>query len=290
MEIGDIFVINKADREGVYATEKEIEALLSLSPRRDSWQPPIVKTVATENKGIDELTSAIESYRESHLKTEVSSDRRQAIARWRILELLRERLISQTLDSESASERLNLLAGEVATRQRDPYSAVEELLETAAKRGHSGGTLGSNDMDFVEANVQSSREQPTVDHIGIATEELLDVAAFWQDVLHLSDYETEEVSEQGVKVAMLPVGESRVELLEPTTPESPIAKFLKKRGPGIHHIAIRVTDIEATLRHLKAKGARLIDETPRVGAGGCLVAFIHPTAANGVLVELVQHQ
>jgi len=128
MEIGDIFVINKADREGVYTTEKELEALLSLSTREDGWHPPIIKTIATENKGIEELAAAIESYREFHFKSELGTDRRRAIARWRILELLRERLVAQTLESKSASETLERLADEVATRQRDPYSAVEELI------------------------------------------------------------------------------------------------------------------------------------------------------------------
>lgn len=128
MEIGDIFVINKADREGVYSTEKELEALLSLSPRADGWQPPIVKTIATESKGIDELAEAIEKYRDFHFQTDLGNERRRAIARWRILELLRERLLSQTLDSDSASETLDRLADEVARRQRDPYSAVDELI------------------------------------------------------------------------------------------------------------------------------------------------------------------
>jgi LAO/AO transport system kinase len=128
MEIGDIFVINKADRDGVHSTEKELESLLSLATRDDSWHPPIVKTVATESKGVEELASAIESYRDFHLRTESGEGRRRAIARWRILELLRERLVSQTLASDSASEKLDYLAGEVATRRRDPYSAVEELI------------------------------------------------------------------------------------------------------------------------------------------------------------------
>jgi LAO/AO transport system kinase len=128
MEIGDIFVINKADRDGVLSTEKELEALLSLATREDSWHPPIVKTVATESKGIQELAAAIESYREAHLQAKSVDGRRRAIARWRILELLRERLVSQTLESDSASEKLERLAGEVASRQRDPYSAVEELM------------------------------------------------------------------------------------------------------------------------------------------------------------------
>jgi LAO/AO transport system kinase len=128
MEIGDIFVINKADREGVYTTEKELEALLSLSAREDGWHPPIIKTIATENKGIEDLAAAIDSYREFHFKSELGTDRRRAIARWRILELLRERLVARTLESNSASETLERLADEVATRQRDPYSAVEELI------------------------------------------------------------------------------------------------------------------------------------------------------------------
>lgn len=128
MEIGDVFVINKADREGVNSTEKELEALLSLATREDSWEPPIVKTVATESKGIQELAAAIESYRKFNLEAKSGLGRRRAIARWRILELLRERLVSQTLESDSASEKLDRLAGEVASRQRDPYSAVDELL------------------------------------------------------------------------------------------------------------------------------------------------------------------
>jgi LAO/AO transport system kinase len=128
MEIGDIFVINKADREGVNATETEVEALLSLAMRDDSWEPPIIKTVATESKGIQELAAAIEKYRNFHLESKSGAGRRRAIARWRILELLRERLVAQTLESDFASEKLDRLAGEVASRQRDPYSAVEEIL------------------------------------------------------------------------------------------------------------------------------------------------------------------
>jgi LAO/AO transport system kinase len=128
MEIGDIFVINKADRDGVLTTEKELEALLSLAERDDSWEPLVVKTVATESRGIQELAVAIEKYRTFHLQSESGTGRRRAIARWRILELLRERLVAQTLESDSAAAKLDRLAGEVASRQRDPYSAVEELL------------------------------------------------------------------------------------------------------------------------------------------------------------------
>ena len=130
MEIGDIFVINKADRDGVYATEKELEALLSLTSRNDGWDPPIVKTVATENLGIEALAEAIERFRQTQLGAVASSERRHAIARWRIVELLRERLLARVLASESSVAMLEQLADEVATRRRDPYSAVEELINS----------------------------------------------------------------------------------------------------------------------------------------------------------------
>jgi len=128
-----------------------------------------------------------------------------------------------------------------------------------------------------------------IDHIGIATRTFSD-AAVWQEALGLDPQETEEVTEQGVRVKMLSIGESRIELLEPLSSDSPVARFLEKRGPGIHHIAVRVDDIEAALQRFKSQGARLVDETPRVGAGGCLVAFVHPSSTNGVLLELIQHQ
>lgn len=128
-----------------------------------------------------------------------------------------------------------------------------------------------------------------VDHIGIATRQIDEALALWRDALGLQVAFTEEVTEQGVRVAMLPIGETHIELLEPLSENSPVGKFLEKRGPGIHHLAIQVTDIRATLALLKEKGTRLIDETPRTGAGGCLVAFVHPASANGVLLELVQH-
>jgi methylmalonyl-CoA/ethylmalonyl-CoA epimerase len=128
-----------------------------------------------------------------------------------------------------------------------------------------------------------------IDHIGIATNGIAAAAGFWRNALGLGAGEIEEVPEQKVRVCMLPVGESRVELLEPMSEDSPISKFLEKRGPGIHHIAIAVNDIRFALSELKAKGARLIDEEPRTGARGCLVAFIHPSSTGGVLLELVQN-
>src|SRR5437764_14149837 len=132
MEIGDVFVINKADREGVLRTEKELEALLSLAARQDKWNPPIVKTIATENKGIEDLAAAIARYQEFLKEAGAGQERRQAIARWRILELLRERLLARTLGADSASDKLDRLSEEVAAKRRDPYSAVEEILKSGA--------------------------------------------------------------------------------------------------------------------------------------------------------------
>lgn len=127
-----------------------------------------------------------------------------------------------------------------------------------------------------------------INHLGIATKGIDEALKFWRDALGLEDIHTETVEDQKVRVAMLPVGESRIELLEPTCEDSPISKFLEKRGGGIHHIAVEVDDIEAALAQLKGKGMRLIDEIPRIGAEGCLVAFVHPSSTNGVLLELVQ--
>ena len=127
-----------------------------------------------------------------------------------------------------------------------------------------------------------------ISHLGLATKGLEEALKFWQDALGLENVHTEVVEDQKVRVAMLPLGESRIELLEPTSEDSPISKFLEKRGAGIHHIAVEVENIEESLARLKAEGARLIDETPRIGAEGCLVAFVHPASTNGVLLELVQ--
>ncbi|HEX6728496.1 MAG TPA: hypothetical protein VF074_00720, partial [Pyrinomonadaceae bacterium] len=135
MEIGDIFVINKADRDGVYSTEKELESLLSLASRDDGWDPPIVKTVATENRGVEDLAAAIEQFFQSQRGETLSGSRRRAIARWRIIELLRERLLANAIGLPSTSSALERLADEVATRRRDPYSAVDEILGTLRGSG-----------------------------------------------------------------------------------------------------------------------------------------------------------
>jgi methylmalonyl-CoA/ethylmalonyl-CoA epimerase len=127
-----------------------------------------------------------------------------------------------------------------------------------------------------------------IDHLGIAVNSIADGKNFWSDVLGLDFEGTETVEAQKVTTAFLPVGESEVELLESTAPDGPVAKYIEKRGQGIQHVAFRVADIEAALAELKEKGIRLIDEVPRHGAGGARIAFLHPKATNGVLVELCE--
>lgn len=127
-----------------------------------------------------------------------------------------------------------------------------------------------------------------INHVGIAVKSLDEALPFYRDNLGMALEGIEEVAGQQVRVAMLEIGESKVELLEPTEPDSPVARFLEKNGSGIHHIAYEVEDIEAAIARLEGEGARMIDRTPRSGAHGALIAFIHPKSSNGVLTELCQ--
>jgi|SRR5918992_4318015 methylmalonyl-CoA epimerase len=130
----------------------------------------------------------------------------------------------------------------------------------------------------------------TLDHIGIAVENIDEALKFYRDALGLEIDPPEDVSSQRVRAHFIPTGEAALELLEATAEDSPIRKYVQRRGPGLHHITLRVDDIVGALTQLKVRGVRLIDETPRPGAHGSLVAFIHPASAHGVLVELKQIQ
>jgi LAO/AO transport system kinase len=192
MEIADIFVINKSDRPGAERVEMELHA--------EGFACPVIRTVATEGKGIAELADAI---------------------------------------------------GQAVGRQRP-----------------------------------SVKKAAAIDHLGIAVQSLEDAIRFYES-LGLSVAQREAVPAEKVDVAMLPVGESRIELLAASSPDSPIARFLEKRGPGLHHVALRVADLNAAVAGLKASGARLLNE-PRAGAGGHIYVFVHPASTGGVLLELIQ--
>ena len=127
-----------------------------------------------------------------------------------------------------------------------------------------------------------------IDHVGIAVEDIEAALALYRDSLGLPVVHRERVAEQGVDAALLDIGESHVELLEPLAPETAVGRFLARRGPGLHHVAYRVHDIDRTLSDLKSSGLNLIDETARVGIRGSRVAFVHPGSTGGVLTELVE--
>lgn len=129
-----------------------------------------------------------------------------------------------------------------------------------------------------------------IDHIGIAVSSLESALEFYRDTLGLEVKDIEEVSEQKIKAAIIPIGESQIELLEATSPDSPVGKFIDSRGEGIHHIALQVSGLEAILKQLADSGVKLIDKEPRIGAGGNKIAFIHPKSTNGVLLELCEPQ
>jgi methylmalonyl-CoA/ethylmalonyl-CoA epimerase len=170
----------------------------------------------------------------------------------------------------------------VEARRTDPLSAAREL----ALHLHAGESR------------QPSPESPSgktpgrvlrISHLGVAVTSLAEGGAFWE-LLGLPEEHREVVESQKVATSFRPAGESHVELLEPTSPESPIAKFLEKKGPGIHHLCLDVADIDATLAELKAAGVKLIHETPFDGAHGCRVAFVHPSATGGILLELSERK
>jgi methylmalonyl-CoA/ethylmalonyl-CoA epimerase len=128
----------------------------------------------------------------------------------------------------------------------------------------------------------------SIDHIAIAVSSMSEALATFERLYGLTPDHTEQIPSDSVSEAMIPIGDTHLQLLEPTDDESTVAKFIEKRGQGLHHIAIRVDDIEATLAHLKAEGAELLDEEPRIGGGGHRVAFVHPKTTNGILIELVE--
>jgi methylmalonyl-CoA/ethylmalonyl-CoA epimerase len=127
-----------------------------------------------------------------------------------------------------------------------------------------------------------------IDHLGIAVRSISDSLDFYRQTLGMEVTATESVQDQGVRVALLPVGESRIELLEPSSDDTPVGRFIARRGEGLHHICYEVEDLASKMEDLKSRGVRVLDGYPRRGAEGKLVAFLHPASANGVLVELVE--
>jgi LAO/AO transport system kinase len=278
MEIADIFVVNKADREGADRTCAAVETVLALNDvAPGAWRPPVLRTEATTGRGVPEVMAAIDRFRAQ--QGEHRRARRRARADWRLRELVAERFWRHLEAHTLADGELAATADRIAARDLDPYSAADAIVARASRGQESSQKPG---------RLLTSPRVDGVDHVGIAVSDLAAALAFYHDALGLSVGEVEEVASQRVRAHFVPLAGTALELLEATSPDSPIAKFTAKRGPGLHHITLRVDDVHAALTRLKTAGVRLIDEAPRPGAHGSLVAFVHPAAAHGVLVELCQ--
>jgi LAO/AO transport system kinase len=269
MEIADIFIVNKADREGADRTVASIESMLALQTfEPGAWRPPIVKTEATTGKGVADVLEAIERFR-AHT-ADSRGDRRRARAEFRVRELLSRRFTDHVEQRVLRPGEFEGILGGIAAREIDPYTAVARIVQRA--------------LDGAAAPAPAV----TLDHVGIAVSNLEDAVRFYRDGLGLRIESPEEVASQRVRAHFVPAGQAALELLEATSADSPIARFVDRRGPGLHHITVTVADIAAALARLRAAGVRLIDQAPRPGAHGSLVAFVHPSSAHGVLVELKQ--
>jgi LAO/AO transport system kinase len=296
MEVADLFVVNKADRDGADRVVQEILQMLELG-EHGAWVPPILKTVATTGKGVKELAEKVAEHR-AFLGGPEGASRRRERTKMRIEGLVREDLLRKLETLKGDRGALEQAAARVEGRTEDPLSAARGL---ASRLEQGQGVTGTEPYSPskqspgpVSPGPKSPGPKPThefpgpvsrISHLGVAVKSIAEGGAFW-DLLGLTEEHREEVASQKVRTSFRPVGASHFELLEPTGPESPIAKFLEKRGPGVHHVCLDVDDIGAVLARLKAAGVRLINETPIDGAHDCLVAFVHPASTGGILLEL----
>jgi methylmalonyl-CoA/ethylmalonyl-CoA epimerase len=287
MEIADVFAVNKADRPGAGRVEQELSAMLSISPRADGWRPGIVKTVATAGEGTAELVKAIDEFRAFGERTDLGRIRRHAKWRARLLTLLRQRLFEQVVHQQLRDGAVDRWVDQVLDRQSDPHSIVDEIVR--ASGGAPSRSTAEKDLAVSIGNRQSKIGNALgIHHLGIAVKSLDEAVPVFRRLTNSEPTSVEEVADQYVRVAMFHVGESRLELLEATAPESPIARFLEKGGRGVHHVTLTVADLSQTLADLERDGFKLIDRQPRLGAGGERIAFIHPSSTAGVLIELVE--
>jgi LAO/AO transport system kinase len=269
LEIADVFVINKADHPGADRLAADLEGMLSLGGRA-GWIPPIVRTVATEGRGIQDLAEAAERHA-SFLRDggELAARRRAGLSS-RFQEILRDRLLGRIVAEHPGQEELAACAARLETRRIDPYTAAREILARVPGLGAETGA------DCV------------LDHVGIAVRRIEDRLGLYRDVLGLDLAGIEEVRGERVRAAILPAGGTRIELLEPLTEDSPIARFLRSHGEGVHHICFEVGDLEGMVDRFKRAGAAPAGTPGTPGAGGSRIAFIHPRGAGGVLIELRQ--
>ncbi len=277
MEIADLYVVNKADRAGADRVEQEVAAMLSLTSRPDGWRPPIVRTVATSGQGISELVVALDQFHAFSEKSDVTGRRRHEHWRSRLLDLLRQTLFEKAVAGPLLDGSLDRHVDDLLSHQRGPHEVVEDIIATMlppSVNSHLG--LSSPDGGV------------KVHHLGIAVESLARAVPVFQKLVGKAPEAEESVAEQKVRVAAFCLGATRLELLESTEGDSPIARFIAKRGQGIHHVALTVPNLPEALRKLAGEDVRLIDREPRVGAGNKRIAFLHPASTAGVLIELIE--
>jgi LAO/AO transport system ATPase/methylmalonyl-CoA epimerase len=284
MEVADLFVVNKADRDGADRVEQEILQMLELG-EHGAWVPPILKTIATTGAGLDELVEKLEEHRK-FLDGPEGAQRRRERTRIRIEGLVREDFLRRVETLKGDHGALDDAAKRVEGRREDPLSAARGLIGRIDE-GAAGATPHPSSPSKELAVSSSLVSSPVlrIAHLGIAVKSVAEGGAFW-DLLGLLEEHREEVPSQKVVTSFRAVGESHLELLESTSPDGPVAKAIEKRGPGIHHLCLEVTDVRAALARLKAAGVRLVNEEPFDGAHDCLVAFVHPSATGGILLEL----
>jgi len=287
MEIADIFVVNKADRDGADRTAASIETMLSLEQwPAGEWRPPIVSTEATTGRGVPELVATIERFRSETMAA--VGERRRVRAEWRLRELLGRQFMQHLERHVLAPGEFAAVLDQLAARVTDPYTAATAIVQR-------GTGLFSTDPAAAEPGVPSTRPGPErsgsvenrpvpLDHIGIAVDDPAELVAWFDQVFGVPTSAPEDVGLH--RLRFVETGGAALELIQPLSPDAPVARFLAKYGPGLHHLCLRVRDIDAAVAALKARGIQLIDETPRAGAHGSRIAFIHPASAHGLLVEL----
>ena len=275
MEIADIFVVNKADREGADRTAASIETMLSLEEwPADAWKPPVLRTVATTGSGLADLVAMIDRFRAA--SGEGLGERRRARVEWRLREILERRLMQHVEESVLEPGEFDRLLDRIASREVDPYGAAASILARASLGAGSRMEAGSPDPADVNA----------IDHVGVAVTDASEFIGLFKNLFGFRTGDAEDIGPH--RIRFVETGDTTIELVEPRTPDSAIGKFLRNRGPGLHHLCFRVPDINAAMAGLREKGVRFIDEAPRPGAHGSRIAFIHPTSAGGLLVELKQ--
>ncbi len=275
MEIADIFVVNKADRPEADLLSSEVLFRVQNdgSIRPKEWRPPVVETIAIEGSGISELLRSIADHRHHLEATGKLKERRYAQAREETLRTLQRRLFELVRRQLEDSGILDRLVPDIVAGRRNPYTTVDEIVER---------------LLVIPTTERSHMKVLGTDHIGLAVSSIQEAIPFYRDLLGLGAPRSEVVKDQNIATASFDVGDTRIELLEATSDDSPIAKFIESHGEGIHHIAFRVTNVDEALSELGRKGARLIDKTARAGAGGARIAFVHPKSTHGVLIELCE--